>query len=250
MPGPRSRWLHPSRYEFPDPRTALDDPNGLVAIGGDLAPGRILAAYRVGIFPWFSDDSEPMMWWSPDPRAILRPDSVKVSRSLRKRLRRREFTVTFDTAFRSVIAGCAERGGRDAREITGTWITPAMAAAYAELHLMGFAHSVECWQKGDLVGGLYGLSLGRMFFGESMFSRAADASKVALVFLAHHMSRWQFPFIDCQMLNPHLQSMGAVTVSRDAFLADLAHNLDWPDRKGPWTRDADPDYGKGTSDEG
>lgn len=249
MSGSHPRWLHPSRYDFPDPATALDDPNGLVAIGGDLAPGRILTAYRAGIFPWFSDDSEPIMWWSPDPRAILRPESVKISRSLRKRLNRGEFSVTFDTAFRRVVAGCAQRGGRDPRTSTGTWITPAMAAAYGELHVMGVAHSVECWQDNELVGGLYGLSLGRLFFGESMFSRATDASKVALVVLAQRVAGWQFPLIDCQMMNPHLQTMGAVTVSRDTFLADLAHNLDWPDRIGPWTRDTDPDYGNGKSDE-
>ncbi len=227
-------WLHPTRFDFPDPESALAEPNGLVAVGGDLDPARILAAYRAGIFPWFNDDEGPPLWWSSDPRAILEPQSLRISRSLRKRLAKREFQVTFDTQFARVIEGCAHREPARPGRDSGTWITPAMAAAYVELHALGYAHSVETWRDGELVGGLYGLSMGRLFFGESMFSRATDASKVALVHLVYRVAAWNFPFIDCQMMNPHLQSLGAVTVSRSAFLAALAHNLNWPDRVGPW----------------
>ncbi len=163
---------------FPSPEQARAD--GLLAIGGDLAPQRLLSAYAQGIFPWFNDEDGPILWWSPDPRAVIAPDAVKISRSLRKRLARADLRVTFDRAFDDVIVGCA--APRDAAG--GTWITPSMRAAYAELHRLGYAHSVETWRGTELVGGLYGVSLGRMFFGESMFSRVSDASKVALVRLA------------------------------------------------------------------
>ncbi len=233
----RPQWLDSDRYEFPDPRLALTEPNGLLAIGGDLAPGRLLAAYRAGIFPWFDSDGGPPLWWSPDPRAVLLPKDLRISRSLGKRLRRNDFRVTFDCAFLDVVTECAAPRRGDAGANRGTWITKAMAAAYTELHRLGYAHSVEVWRENSLIGGLYGVSLGRLFFGESMFTRATDASKIALVHLARLLTSWDFPLIDCQMMNPHLESLGAVTISRSTFLAILAHNLRYPDHRGSW-RDA------------
>jgi len=227
--------LSATRLDFPDAESALKEPNGLVAVGGDLAPERLLAAYAAGIFPWFDDDDGPILWWSPDPRAVLRPASVRVSRSLRKRLKLGTSRVTADRAFRAVIAACsAPRTDRHGRE-SGTWITPNMLAAYTTLHDLGFAHSIECWLDDQLVGGLYGLSLGRFFFGESMFSSASDASKVALVRLAHLLEGWGFELIDCQVMNPHLESLGAEAMPRRAFLHLLRHNSDVPTRRGAWS---------------
>ena len=218
---------------FPPPEHALKEPNGLLAVGGDLRPERLLSAYASGIFPWFNDDHGPILWWSPDPRAVFEPTHIKISRSLRKRLTRREFRVTLDSAFDAVVAGCAaprEPNG-------GTWITGAIRAAYSELHRVGFAHSVEAWRDDVLVGGLYGVSIGRMFFGESMFARATDASKVALVRLAAQLARWDFELIDCQMMNPHLRSLGAVEMPRSEFLARLRDNRADLTRYGPWQFD-------------
>jgi len=219
---------------FPPPDAALKQPNGLLAVGGDLSPARLLEAYHHGIFPWFNDDDEPILWWSPDPRAVMPPANVKISRSLRRRLTRGDFTVTMDLAFGDVVAGCA--GPRSGA--TGTWITPAMQAAYCQLHQLGYAHSVETWLDEQLVGGLYGVGLGRMFYGESMFSRVSDASKFAMVRLAQQLLCWGFVMIDCQVMNPHMASLGAVEMPRREFLALVRDNRQWESRRGPWQFDA------------
>lgn len=230
--------LSNQRYDFPDPETALEEPNGLVAVGGDLAPKRLLAAYHAGIFPWFDDDDGPILWWSPDPRAVLRPAAIRIRRSLRKRINQARFRVTADRAFPNVIRRCAEPRTDARGRLGSTWITPRMQSAYIELHEAGFAHSIECWEGDELVGGLYGVSLGRLFFGESMFSRRSDASKIALVHLARQLEIWGFPIIDSQVMNPHMRSLGAEEVPRHVFLEILRHNVDAPTRRGPWTLDS------------
>ena len=213
---------------FPAPRNARRD--GLLAVGGDLSAERLLLAYRNGIFPWYSD-GDPILWWSPDPRLILVPGDFKVTKSLRRVIRAKQFEVTMDTAFGDVITGCAEmRGpGRD-----GTWITPEMAAAYCALHKKGYAHSVECWAEDELAGGLYGVSLGGVFFGESMFSQVSNASKVALAVLVERAQTWHFEFIDCQMTTRHLLGLGAREVSRRQFLGMLEGALRAETRVGVW----------------
>ena len=213
--------LDPDKPEqgFPDPRMAETDPDGLLAVGGDLTPVRLVTAYRSGIFPWYSE-GQPILWWSPDPRTVLLPAAVRVSRSLRRTLRRGKFEVSFNQDFHGVITGCA--GPR--RDDAGTWILPEMIEAYETLHSLGYAHSVEVWQDGQLAGGLYGVcgeALGCAFFGESMFSRASDASKVALVALCRILSERGFALIDCQMYSPHLANMGAESVPRNDFLRQL-----------------------------
>ena len=223
----------PDSSYFPPVETALAEPNGLLAMGGDLSAERLLDAYRHGIFPWFNP-GEPILWWSPDPRMVLAPDAIRVSRSLAKRIRNGGFEVRVDTAFGDVMRACAEP-----REGTGgTWISPAMVAAYTRLHQAGCAHSVETWRDGRLAGGLYGVAIGRMFYGESMFSREPDASKVALVCLARQLQRWGFGLIDCQMETAHLASLGAHTMPRTAFTARLAELVHLPHRLGPWHFDA------------
>lgn len=209
-------WLDADE-DFPPVETALTGPNGLLAAGGSLAPARLLAAYRRGIFPWYSP-GDPILWWSPSPRMVLMPDELRVSRSLRRRLRQGIFTVRFDEDFATVMRHCAEtpRAGQD-----GTWISTEMQAAYGRLHELGYAHSVETYSDGVLVGGLYGVVLGRVFFGESMFSHVSDASKVALVHLVALLRRQQFGLIDCQMATPHLASLGARTISRALFTARI-----------------------------
>ena len=219
-------WLG-AKSPFPPLSAALTDPNGLLAIGGDLSPARLLAAYRAGIFPWFSE-GQPILWWSPDPRMVLHVDEFRVSRSLGKRVRAGTFETRVDSAFRSVIEACAEtpRAGQG-----GTWITPVMIDAYCELHRLGYAHSVESWRDGELVGGLYGLALGRMFFGESMFAHETDASKVALVQLVALLQRLAVPLIDCQQETRHLAAFGARPIPRARFaahLAELIHSVDPP----------------------
>jgi len=214
---------------FPDVGLAETDPNGLLAVGGDLHPERLLNAYRHGIFPWFSP-GDPILWWSPDPRTLLFPGEIHVSRSLRKTLRRRRLGVTLDRAFPQVIAACS--GPR--RDGAGTWLVPEMIAAYIELHRRGLAHSVEVWQDGSLVGGLYGVALGRIFFGESMFSRTDDASKVALVHLAQRLAAWGFVAIDCQVLSDHLVTLGAREVPREGFTALLEHFCPDAGCEGSW----------------
>ncbi len=220
---------HTPEAPFPPVERAEIEPNGLLAIGGDLSPTRLLNAYRSGIFPWYSDD-QPILWWSPDPRLVLFPDNIKISRSLRKSLRNRAFEIRFDSAFEQVISSCsAPRTGQN-----GTWITPEMNAAYIELHRQGYAHSVEIWQHRRLVGGLYGLAIGRVFFGESMFSKERDASKSALVCLSRLLSKLKFRLIDCQVSTPHLLSMGAEEITRAAFCDEIAIGVDLPGIHGSW----------------
>lgn len=219
---------------FPPVDLALRDPNGLLAAGADLSPARLIDAYAKGIFPWFNED-DPVLWWSPDPRMILPVDEVHVSRSLQKTIRARKFRVSADTAFDAVVAGCAA----PRPDQNGTWITPDMAEAYARLFSLGYAHSIESWLDDDLVGGLYGVALGRMFFGESMFSRASDASKVALALLARQLGRWGFRIIDCQMSTGHLASLGARDISRALFLRRVRELVREPGVPAPWRLDAD-----------
>ncbi|MBA4691718.1 MAG: leucyl/phenylalanyl-tRNA--protein transferase [Pseudomonas sp.] len=216
-------WLKRDDFSFPPLETALREPNGLLAAGGDLRPERLLAAYRHGCFPWYQE-GQPLLWWSPDPRTVLFPDELHVSRSLRKRMRHGDYRVTFDKAFAEVIQGCA--GPRSYAD--GTWITTPMQDAYVRLHEMGVAHSVEVWQQGQLVGGLYGIAMGELFFGESMFSRATDASKVGFVTLVERLREWGFALIDCQMPTRHLESFGARSIPRAAFAEALAMHLDRP----------------------
>ncbi|WP_263263814.1 leucyl/phenylalanyl-tRNA--protein transferase [Pseudomonas sp. RIT-PI-S] len=216
-------WLTRDDLSFPALNRALRDPNGLLAAGGDLSPERLIAAYRHGCFPWY-EDGQPVLWWSPDPRMVLPPAELKVSRSLRKVMRQGRFSVTFDRAFPSVIRACAEPRAY----ARGTWITPAIEQAYIELHRQGIAHSVETWQGDSLVGGLYGIAMGRLFFGESMFSRATDASKVAFATLTQHLEQSGFVLIDCQMHTAHLESLGAREISRTEFARYLEQHLDAP----------------------
>ena len=229
-------WLDPhnDNQPFPHPDRALTEPDGLLAAGGNLTPRRLLRAYRMGIFPWYSAD-QPILWWSPDPRLVLLPECLKVSRSLRKTLRKGLFAITADTAFEQVVAACA--GPRQGEP--GTWITSEMYRAYCRLHRLGHAHSIETWQQGELVGGLYGVSLGRVFYGESMFSWISDASKIALVALAAQLQRWEFAVIDCQVTTTHLLSMGAVDIPRSSFLQLLECYCPQPGQPGPWRLDAD-----------
>jgi leucyl/phenylalanyl-tRNA---protein transferase len=226
--------LQPNDVHFPPPEIALSEPNGLLAIGGDLSVERLLAAYQQGIFPWFDSDQGPILWWCPDPRAVIAPDVVRISRSLRRTIARGIYRVTIDMAFAGVIAGCAA----PRRNATGTWITPRMQQAYRRLHQLGYAHSVEAWQGEELVGGLYGVSLGRMFFGESMFSRADDASKVAFAHLGRRLSARNYRLIDCQVMNPHLRSLGAVEMPRRAFLEIVRENRQYATTPSRWDIDA------------
>jgi len=218
---------------FPPVETALTEPNGLLAMGGDLSMECLLDAYRHGIFPWFNP-GDPILWWSPDPRMVLVPDEIRVTRSLAKRVRNAGFELRVDSAFTDVMWACAA----PRQDADGTWISPAMIAAYTRLFKAGYAHSVETWHDGQLVGGLYGVAIGRMFYGESMFSREPDASKVALVRLARQLQRWQFGLIDCQMETPHLASLGARTIPRAGFTARLAELVNLPHHPGPWHFDA------------
>ncbi|MFA5824646.1 MAG: leucyl/phenylalanyl-tRNA--protein transferase, partial [Gallionellaceae bacterium] len=212
----KSIFLIQDTQPFPPVELALDQPNGLLAAGGDLSPERILEAYRHGIFPWFNAD-DPILWWSPDPRMVLFPAEFKISNSLHKTLRKGDYEVRTDTAFEQVMRACAApREGQD-----GTWILEEMIAAYCELHRMGYAHSVETWMDGELVGGLYGMAIGAMFYGESMFCHKTDASKIALAYLARELEHQGFGMIDCQMNTPHLASLGAREIPRDEFIERL-----------------------------
>ncbi len=217
------RWLGPpgSVIHFPDPASALDWPNGLLAAGGDLSVPRLLAAYQRGIFPWY-ESGQPILWWSPDPRTVILPGEFHVARRLRRFLSGQPFTGSFDRDFAAVVRGCARLDDPD----VGTWITPDMMAAYAQLHAKGHAHSVEVWSGDTLVGGLYGVALGRVFFAESMFSRRPNASKAAMVLLVRELRRREFVVIDCQLPSKHLSSMGAREISRREFLALLAAGVD------------------------
>ena len=213
---------------FPDPNLAEKD--GLLAVGGDLSQERLITAYANGIFPWYSE-GDPVLWWSPDPRMVLFPDDFKVSKSLKQSLRNRNYEVRFDSDFKSVIDLCAKvpRG-----EGNGTWITDEMKKAYTNLHRAGFAHSVETYHNGKLAGGLYGISLGRAFFGESMFHIERDASKVALYHLVGKAKEWDFRFIDAQMETDHLKSLGAVSIPRKDFIILLKEAIKWPSQRGKW----------------
>lgn len=205
-------WLSPQNLDFPPVEYAMDEPNGLLAAGGDLNPDRILAAYRQGIFPWFNP-GDPILWWSPNPRTVIFPETHHVSKSLRKTLRKGLYRVTFDRAFVQVMQGCAA----PRNYANGTWISDAIIASYTELHRRGFCHSVEVWLGDELVGGLYGMALGKVFFGESMFSRADNASKVGFTYLVRTLRDWGFQLIDCQVANEHLFSLGAKEIPREDF---------------------------------
>lgn len=230
-------WLDPAAPDepFPPVTQALCEPNGLLAVGGDLHPRRLLNAYRHGIFPWY-EEGQPVLWWSPDPRAVLFIREFRLHRSLRKRLRNAGLRVTLDRAFEPAMRACAEprRGQPD------TWITPDMIHAYVTLHHLGIAHSVEAWTaEGELAGGLYGLALGRVFFGESMFSRRTDASKIALATLACQLQRWGFVLIDCQQTTGHLASLGARDIARADFVQQLECECETPGYHGRWQLDRD-----------
>ena len=216
---------------FPDPEAALDDPNGLLAWGGDLSATRLLAAYSQGVFPWFNED-EPILWWSPDPRCVFRTDDVHISRSLRKQLKKTHWRLTADTSFSRVMRACAApRNGQP-----GTWIGHEMLAAYEELHRMGHAHSVEVWDRGTLVGGIYGVAVGKLFCGESMFSVRTGGSKVALAGLCQLLHGWGFPYLDAQVTNDHLLSMGAIEIARRPFVAQARKLAALPGVPGSWLR--------------
>ncbi len=217
--------------DFPDVSHALSEPDGLLAIGGDLSPERMISAYARGIFPWYNE-GQPILWWSPDPRWILLPDQLKISRSLYRSLNRKKFRITFDQCFQKVMEMCA--GPRSQSD--GTWITIEMIRSFTDLHKLGYAHSVECWHGDELVGGLYGMAIDRVFFGESMFSRMSDASKVALVYLCRLLNQSGFTLIDCQVYSKHLQSLGAQPVSREHFAVCLERDCrpgiksSWPEQ--------------------
>ena len=221
-------WLE-RHTPFPSVELALRHPNGLLAAGADLSIDRLLSAYRHGIFPWFSE-GDPLLWWSPDPRMVLPTDELKVSRSLAKSIRNRGFEVRVDTAFAAVLEGCA--GPR--RDQPGTWLGPEMREAYLRLHQLGYAHSFETWRDGSLQGGLYGMAIGRMFFGESMFSRSTDASKVALAALVGELRMRGFPLIDCQMNTSHLASLGAHEIRRADFLRAVSALVNYAEPPGTW----------------
>lgn len=229
---------HNSEFHFPPAEHASRE--GLLAVGGDLQPGRLLEAYRRGIFPWYNE-GQPILWWSPDPRAVLFPAEIRISRSLRKTLRSGKFQVTFDLRFDDVVNACA--GPRRKYADHGTWITQAMRNAYADLHRLGFAHSIETWHEQRLVGGLYGVALGGVFFGESMFSHVSDASKVALVLGVGQLQRWGYRLVDCQLPSAHLERMGASAIPRTDYLTLLRRALAERGRDAPWYFDSDNSIG-------
>ena len=234
---PTPCWLDPEALDivFPDVELALQEPDGLLAVGGKLATGWIMQAYRRGIFPWYGP-GQPILWWAPDPRLVLFPENLRVSRSLKKTLKKGMFTVTLDKAFEAVIDACA----RPRPAQSGTWITPEMRSAYVDLHHAGHAHSVESWYDGMLVGGLYGIAVGHVFFGESMFTEMSDASKAAFVILVRQLQRWGFTLIDCQVYTQHLASLGAATIPRKEFTAILDRECWPPGYSHPWVFDTLP----------
>ena len=232
-------WLESTPVTFPPTHLALQDPNGLLAIGGNLTPEWLLHAYGKGIFPWFNPD-EPILWWSPNPRSVLFIEDLKIKRSLRKAIQKiqtsNELTVTLDQDFKSVMQACAKVPRKNQ---AGTWITPAMLTAYTSLHQSGHAHSVEVWQNGQLVGGLYGIAIGKMFFGESMFSKTTDSSKIALVALAMQLKAWGFKLMDTQIETPHLNSLGARQIDRMAFENLIEQQLNQPFKAQKWQLSTD-----------
>lgn len=231
-------WLNEaSDSDFPAVEQANED--GLLAAGGDLSTQRLINAYIQGIFPWFNKN-EPLLWWSPDPRMVLLLSDIKISKSLKKTLRNTNMTVTFDRAFDQVIMACAKpRPSQPLDSENTTWIHPEMISAYSRLHQLGYAHSVECWQDGDLVGGLYGIAIGKVFFGESMFSRINDSSKIALITLCQQLNRWGFSMIDCQVYSAHLASLGATEIARNDFINRLKHLCTQPNNITTWQIDDD-----------
>ena len=236
MSGLRLYWLDPNQPEgdFPDPSLALDEPNGLLAMGGDLSPQRLRRAYANGIFPWYNPE-ESILWWCPNPRTVLPTDGIHISRRFRRTLAKADYAVTLDRDFNGVIQHCAEvRQGNP-----GTWLGPEMRAAYQQLHLEGDAHSIEIWRQGRLIGGLYGLALGHMFYGESMFSLERDASKIAMVWLARQLHAWHYPLIDGQVGSDHLYRMGAVDIAREDFLSIIDATAHQPAPPSPWRFDID-----------
>jgi len=220
---------NPRDLSFPAVEQAT--PEGLLAIGGDLQPERLLEAYRHGIFPWYNE-GQPILWWSPDPRTVLFPERLHISRSLKRSLRPGYFTVTFDRCFETVVRHCA--GPRPQYPEGGTWITPAMMEAYTTLHKAGFAHSAETWKSDDLIGGLYGVAIGRAFFAESMFTKVDDASKVALVQLVRQLRTWGFRIMDCQQSSPHVLRLGAEEIARRDYIEHVTAAVTLPGRLGPW----------------
>lgn len=223
-------WLYTDDYSFPDP--SLSNPDGLLALGGDLAPERLLEAYKLGIFPWYNSD-DPILWWSPDPRLVLFPQELRISKSMRPYFNQPKFQISFDQSFSAVMRGCQEM---ERAHQAGTWINEDIIEAYTELHHMGHAHSVEVWQDGQLVGGLYGISLGKFFFGESMFARASNASKFGFISLVRWLQAQDFQLIDCQQETAHLMSLGARAISRSEFMAKLQENLaHHPLQPGRWS---------------
>ena len=232
----RLHWLDPRnpRQPFPSASQAMRDPNGLLAIGGDLSATRLLSAYAQGIFPWYNPD-EPILWWCPDPRAVLFPAEFHVSRSLARRLRRHDYANTLNRAFPAVLEACSGPRARG----RGTWLGPEMKQAYQDLHERGHAQSVEVWQGRELAGGLYGVSLGRAFYGESMFSRVDDGSKIALYYLCRQLRAWDFELMDCQISSPHLATLGAVEIPREQFLGRLRAAVAQPAPTGRWRFELD-----------
>ncbi len=228
-------WLSATELHFPPVNRALRDPDGLLAVGGDLRPERLIKAYEQGIFPWYQEP--PILWWSPSIRMVLLPEELHVSRSMRKLLRSGHYHVTLDTAFAQVIAHCAQ-----IREVyPGTWITPEMQTAYCQLHALSVAHSVEVWEEGELVGGLYGIAMGQLFFGESMFSLRSNASKTALVWLTRQLQAWHFQIIDCQVPSEHMYSLGAREIPRGEFQTYLQRFRDAPGQRAPWQMEINVD---------
>jgi leucyl/phenylalanyl-tRNA--protein transferase len=220
---------------FPASIQALREPNGLLAWGGDLQPERLLNAYRAGIFPWYTEN-QPLLWWSPAPRCVIFPVDVYISKRTRRRYNSGQYTLTADRDFAGVIRACAEdRGDRG-----GTWITSGMLDAYTGLHRLGHAHSIEAWQDGQLAGGIYGLAIGAVFFGESMFTRQSDVGKIALIALCKQLERWSFGMLDCQLSNPHLMRMGAVEIPRQEFEQRLAEGVSKTRPAGVWTKVFNP----------
>lgn len=230
-------WLGPNATLFPPTEWALDTPNGLLAAGGDLSEQRLLSAYRRGIFPWFSE-GEPILWWTPSPRMVLFPEKLHIGRSLRKTLRRQTFTITVNHCFAEVIQACAQprtracAGNRTKEE--GTWITHAIKEAYIRLHHNGYAHSFEIWQQQNLLGGLYGVAIGQIFFGESMFSRMANASKIAFVYAVQLLKKWRYRLIDCQVYSDHLRSLGAEEIARCTFEAIIRESINQQTSLSDW----------------
>ena len=217
-----------SFFQFPPVETST--PEGIVAVGGNLSPGMLLSAYSQGLFPWYSEE-DPILWWSPDPRCVILPNEIHISKSMKKLLKKNRFSVSLDTCFSEVISACKEipRKNQD-----GTWITDEMRDAYLELHRLGFAHSLEVWRERSIAGGIYGVSLGRTFFGESMFSRISNASKLALIQLMEFLSKMEFDLFDCQVNSPHLETFGAKQIGREEFISRLNKSLETKTLRGSW----------------